>query len=350
MDDPILATKGSRSRRNRLAVRFCTGLLLLGFGVAFDKAKFHSTVVWIGVLYNISPRTVTVTIPEEKLQELIAIINRMLSRNVVPEKELRSFAGKAMNVATLIVVWRPFLAFIWAALSSSATRAPKNCIWTRQFRLSLLWLSEFLNGTAGTITRTYEYDQYYGSPAAVVITTDASPHGIGGFLTIQGKIVDYFSGEITDRDCEVLQRQRGSHEGQQAFESLAILVAVRLWHPTVRRHRATLSVRTDNMGALSVVAALKGKGPSLGVVARELALELGNCEFFPRTVTHLPGVANVLADSLSRRLDPSKQPWSVPHHVQHILSPSTLPPRDWGWWRVCSREYTYSTGYANLDI
>ena len=343
VDDPLLATKGTRARRNRLATRFCVALLVLGFDVAFSKAKFNSSVVWIGVSFKITPRTVTVTIPEEKLVDLLTWINKTLKINVVSEKELRSFSGKAMSVASIILTWRPFLAQLWAALSQGAVKAPRNCVWVKQFRNALIWLQEFINGTSGTIIRTFEYDLYYGNPDNVRITTDASPYGIGGFITINGRIAAFFSDEITATDCTILGVTHGSHTGQQAFEALAVLVAVRLWMPEITSRRATLAVRTDNIGALTVVASLKGKGPSMGLVARELALDFGSCSYAPRVVEHLPGVANVLADVLSRRLDPHKQPWRSPAQVAH-LSPTQVTARIPTWWRVHTREAAFSTG------
>ena len=65
-------------------------------------------------------------IEAEKIKELLELIASILSRNMIPLKELRTFAGKAMNIASLIVIWRPFLAACWAAppsrLMSSMTR------------------------------------------------------------------------------------------------------------------------------------------------------------------------------------------------------------------------------------
>ena len=86
-----------------------------------------------------------------------------------------------------------------------------------------------------------------------------------------------------------------------------------------------------------MVGALKGRGGALNIIARELALDLARSPYFPDTLEHLPGIANVLADSLSRRLDPGKQPWSLPPALAHV-TPSTLPNRDSAWWRVRALE------------
>ena len=61
---------------------------------------------------------------------------------------------------------------------------------------------------------------------------------------------------------------RGTHEAQQAFEGLALLVALRAWAILWKRQRLCLHIRSDNIGALTLFAALKGKG-SLTLLAQE---------------------------------------------------------------------------------
>ena len=271
----------------------------------------------------------------------------MLSCNVVTLKDLRSFAGKLMNIASLLVVWRPFLSQIWGALSSNnASHAPLNCVWTKQFKLSLLWMHEFLAGSQPYISRTFNYWEYYGPTQKITITTDASPFGIGGWLEIDGKIVSYFAGQIYDFDCEVLERPWGECISQQVFEALALLVAFRLWFCRLQHLRSYLSVRTDNRGALAVVSSLKGSGSALTLVARELALDLASCTYFPHVLEHLPGVANVIADVLSRKFDPNKKNWALPTCLEHL--PESVPvARSAAWWRTKTTEDSFATGKAN---
>ena len=82
-----------------------------------------------------------------------------------------------------------------------------------------------------------------------------------------------------------------------------------------------------------MLAALKGEGPFLGLVARELALDLGTCELFPTTAAQLPGVAKGTADYLSRRCDPSSQLWMLPSTLLNVRQ-VTLLPRGPTWYRM----------------
>ena len=343
VDDPILAIKGLKSRQARLAVRFCVALLLLGLNVAFNKAQLAHKVVWIGISFRVHRTLVEASIPEDKLMDIRAIITDVQRHNVISIKALRQLSGKCMNVASLLHVWRPFLHQFWAALSHIEGNAPTKCIWTKQIRHTLQWLFDFIAGNSGTAVRLFHHHTYFGDATRVTITTDASPWGLGGTLSISGKLVAYFLSPITTTDCATLERERGSCKSQQAFEALALLVALRLWLPHIRCTRSVLALRTDNVGALTVMSSLKGKGNALSLIAREAALDLANCSYFPQIIEHIPGISNVVPDSLSRKDDPSHQPWHLPWQCHHARE-EAVPQRTRLWWRTLSREASFAPG------
>ena len=143
----------------------------------------------------------------------------------------------------------------------------------------------------------------------------------------------FFHDDITDWDVKILGHEVGSNKGQQAFESLATLVAHRLWRPFLQLQRPIVKVRTDNTGALAVVASLKGKGNSMNLIAREFALDAGLCVYTPEIVEHLPGVTNVIADVLSRKKDPRyEKTWTLPQFLSNSRR-CIAPVRDYTWWK-----------------
>eukprot|EP00972_Heterocapsa_arctica_P112821 16433982-Heterocapsa_arctica.AAC.1 len=73
----------------------------------------------------------------------------------------------------------------------------------------------------------------------------------------------------------------GTPQGQQAFEALGLLVAMRLWKSMWQQRRVRLAVRNDNVGALTAVAKMKAHSASLSLCARELALDLADGTFGP---------------------------------------------------------------------
>ena len=62
--------------------------------------------------------------------------------------------------------------------------------------------------------------------------------------------------------------------------------------------------------------------------ARELALEFTQASFVPMIIEHIPGIANEIADVLSRRRDPARSStWILPPVLKH-LAPTEVPVRN----------------------
>eukprot|EP00435_Cladocopium_sp_Y103_P035423 s206_g9.t1 len=137
-----------------------------------------------------------------------------MSSNVIPAKKLRTLVGKCMSIASVLYVWRPFLQVLYAALHGP-NKAPNNCVWTKQVIHTLVWLRAFLNGESGSIRRVYNVDQYYNSGIKVQITWDASPYGMGAFLTVNGRVQQHFAIPISADDEEILGAKSGGCEAQQ---------------------------------------------------------------------------------------------------------------------------------------
>ena len=100
---------------------------------------------------KIKPHEVIVSIPREKLDDLLGIVNDMLGKNVVAIRAVRQLAGKSNHFASLVYVWRPFLSDLREALQEaenpqSPGHAPNGCIWVRQMEPALLWFRAFLHG------------------------------------------------------------------------------------------------------------------------------------------------------------------------------------------------------------
>ena len=73
-----------------------------------------------------------------------------------------------------------------------------------------------------------------------------------------------------------------------------------------------------------MVIRMQAKGAGTSVVARELALDVADCLYTPAIGEHVPGVANKLADYLSRLDD-------------HVDEPIPGPLRNVSWSEVSYR-------------
>ena len=222
VDDPWAVARGTERERDRHFALLALAWRTLGFPLAFSKGKRGRSLTWIGVQINPKASAAEAEVTAEKISELAALITEALSSNVVSVKAMRTFVGKAQNIAGIIHAWRPFLSNIWGAVSEANAgkrgTAPKGCLWTAQVRSDLEWISEFLAGTKGTISRMFHLSDYLCRGDQVTLVTDASPRGIGGRIKHQGKVIEYFSDRLQDYDLEVLQAERGDCKGQQAFE------------------------------------------------------------------------------------------------------------------------------------
>ena len=140
-------------------------------------------------------------------------------------------------------------------------------------------------------TRFFSYQEYTRTGETIETGTDASPWGIGSYLSIQGSIVQHFSDVVTEDDLSILKIERGSSDGQQVLEALALLVALKLWSEHVINRNVSLHVKGDNVGALILLLKMRPKTASLALIAREMALCVATSAFPPRTL-HTPGVAH----------------------------------------------------------
>ena len=214
--------------------------LALGFPFAFDKGQRGRQVDWVGHSIHVDTiaKKVTSSIKAQFLADLHATTRSFLKKNVLSLKEVRSYAGSANHVATLLWGWRPFLEELWAAITSPSTlrspacvgkrrktgdaehnkeekrkkhksNAPTNCIWTAQAKQALVWIDAFLSKEVGDLTRCWHLEHYLRKAADVTFNFDASPCGIGGTLVRFGRPVSWFMDAITDFDIAHLGIARG---------------------------------------------------------------------------------------------------------------------------------------------
>ena len=175
----------------------------------------------------------------------------------------------------------------------------------------------FLSGVKGALVRDFTVAAYSRTGKKVTIQTDASPYGIGAVLYVEGQAAEYLYDRIREQDEVQLGYKAGANLGQQAWEALAILAAVREWRSVWRHGRIALAIRSDNVGALTAVAKLTAGSPAMGLCARELALEVAEGSFAPDILEHISGVSNVIPDHLSRSFDPKlHNTWQLPDSLR----------------------------------
>jgi len=333
VDDPALVVRGSKAFRRAQVTLMVLVWRILGIRLAIDKGQCCSLVNWIGTTLSIHNGGVFATILQSRLDELQQIASTMSQLNIVSVKDLRSFTGKLQSVPSLLYMWRPFVHMFYAVLYAEPAGAPPNCRWVQQFRIPLAWILAFLAGNRGELERRFTVDAHLRRGPRLTITTDASPYGLGAVLELNGDIVAWFSSDITPGDKQVLSiGDQPNSSDQQVLEALALLVALREWSVHWRDRRVQLSVKSDNVAALTMVCKMQPHSERMAIIARELALDIGMSSVSPDDAVHIPGIANVAADILSRLNQPGKVT-PIPAYLTADLR-WDCQPRPPGWYRA----------------
>ena len=127
-DDPLAAFRGTDARRRLLATVMILVWESMGFGLAYPKGQLDQSVHWIGGTISCHPWGVTASIKDSIVTDIQADLLRMAKLQVISKKELHSLLGKLSHVAGLLIVIRPFLKPLWAALAcDKPSGAPREC-------------------------------------------------------------------------------------------------------------------------------------------------------------------------------------------------------------------------------
>lgn len=180
VNDPLAALRGSEQLRQKNAAIMVLVWEALGFRLAYSKGQLGSIVAWIGSTFTCESKGVRAWVKESIITDLCDDLRRISKRNVVSKKELHSMLGKLVHAAGLLLIMRPFLEPLWAALyckdQGDTSGCPHNCIWAKQIASSLQWLPAFFLGKTN-IERFFSLDAYLRTGAIVEMGTGASPWG-----------------------------------------------------------------------------------------------------------------------------------------------------------------------------
>jgi len=113
------------------------------------------------------------------------------------------------------------------------------------------------------------------------------------------------------------------------WEGLALLIAVRLWLPNLG-FTARVRCKSDNQGALHMLAKGKARSPDMNVLAREFAIDQALQVYRLSWLKHIPGLTNLEADALSRLHAP------IPSAIPSSLDQMEIIRVDLGksFWRI----------------
>ena len=317
VDDPVYVTCGTAEQRALALTKALLWATVAGFPLAWQKCDGGASLTWIGAAVSVASGRTAVSIPEDKIRDMLETCSDMRRKNTVPSRQVRKLAGRGSFVAGLVPVIAPFLRSLWATGAKHAEGSagdtpvrtpcaengrgrplPRHLVFVSQIKRDLSWLTAFLSRQRGTLIREH---LWVPPPARhrLRICVDASPWGIGGVLMHQSEPVAFFADALQTQDLRRFQASTGDSAFNTVWEALAILVALRLWRPRLSTS-GSFEIRSDSIGALGATLRCSSSAWRLNAVIAEIMLD--EAEFSSRiaVLCHIPGISNEWPDALSR--------------------------------------------------
>ena len=185
----------------------------LGFLVDKDKCSSPSTaMVFLGKTFDSD--TMSVSIPQSKLDEIRNIIQQLLSRKTITRRKLESVIGKLSYIADCIRSARLFIARLLELLHSVKSKSHHLNL-NSEAKKDLVWLLKFMDRFNG---RTAILEDDWCSPDEIM-ASDSTLVGIGG-VHQSSSGMQYFH--------EVIPLE-WKDQHICVYELLAILVCLHTW-------------------------------------------------------------------------------------------------------------------------
>ena len=269
-EDPETALTACNTLRSLLAE--------LGLPEAADKLWLPATVMeFIGILFN--TETLTMSIPEDKLQETLAELRRWHTKTRATRSDLQHILGKLHHIAKCAKPARLFVGRMLETLRRCPASGPVPL--DVGFKKDIAWFLNFVaqyNGKA----------MMYHPPAVedgLEVELDACLTGIGGLC----------AGEMYHAELPDWIQQPEHHISHT--EMINIVVACKLWKD--RWQHRTVTAFCDNIACVHVLQTGRGRDPFLLQCAREIWM-ISATHDFTLLPLHRPGQDNIAADCLSR--------------------------------------------------
>ena len=328
VDDPIMVFDSSDPKGDKQITVSILWAAVAGFPIKMEKTESGHSVKWIGAEMRIlqEDRAVSITIPADKVSEVVERITKIMARPVVGKKQLQSLAGALSFFASVVPLMRPFLGGIWAVLATDdgPSRARK-LVHTKRIAHSMEWILALLEESTVPFTRVVRSVK---PNSGAIIITDASTWGMGGVLLMGGAAIEYFSCPIPFQFTVKTGAIPGIPKHMALWEALCLLLAARIW--LVRFPiGSVVRVKADNISALYLLAKGKAKSPELQVVAREIALDQAKERYEVTILQHINTKLNITADPLSRQHDPVPPPFPQDRLGEAKRIPIEVGPDFW---------------------
>jgi hypothetical protein len=184
------------------------------------------------------------------------------------------------------------------AQARSTSAYVNHYVSTRRMAHALRWVEALLKTMLqGDLVRKFPYN--WEDVPLVHIVTDASPYGIGAYVWTSSGPTAWFSEPVHKIDLKALGVTAVSIH-ITVLEGVAIMLALR----TLVSQCVRVALKGDSLSALEALRSASARSPGLNAVIAEIAFDTAVKDVYLVSLTHVPGLANVDADALSRMYAP----------------------------------------------
>ena len=271
---------GIENSLHKATVAYDTALELLNYlGREISEKKCippSQTLTWIG--YNINAKDMVITIPNEKLLEIIEECKAWSVGALVCKKQVQMLAGKLNFIAKCIQPTKIFMNRILAFLRETPKYGKIPV--TQELIEDIKWFIEFAQEFNGLILLEKEKKPIW------TIECDACLEGAGGYSSTS-YISEKFTNQFKKINLKICQ-----------IEAINLVACMELLCPD-NPHNYDIVIHTDNQTAQSVFSSGYGKDKILTACARYVwkFSALNNCKL---QIIHKPGIELQIADAMSR--------------------------------------------------
>ena len=254
---------------------FATLTTCLGLKLAPDKTCPPATTLeWLGFMFD--SNELTVSIPQEKLDDLLTETQSWLTREYATKQQIQSLAGRLNHISLCVRPARRFMSRILEALRDIGD-APRIKI-SQDFKLDVRWFCEYARLSNHRILLEPRLP-------FLNIECDACPRGGGGFSS--NEFYQVIFPDAYRHNFNISQ-----------IEAMNLVIALKTLIPA-SVNNARIMVKTDNTGAKCALSTGRTRDRILAACAREVWL-ISATKQVDIMIHHAPGETLVLADALSR--------------------------------------------------
>jgi hypothetical protein len=278
LDDFLFVT---RSRLQGLAAleRFSRMCKIIGIPLVEEKTVGPSNILdFVGI--QLDTCLMEARLPPDKIQKCLLLLNQYLGLEKATLRQLQSLIGLLNFTVCVVSPGRPFLRRL-IDLTIGLKRPTNHRRLTREVKLDMLMWVEFLADFNG---RSFFLSDRFFSSETLHLFTDSSTSI--GFGLVFGTHWAHGIWEERFRSFNIA-----------ILEFYPIVLAVHLWADKLANK--VIIFHTDNEALVYVINKQTAKEPMLLSILRTLVLVCLKYNILFRA-EHIPGIQNVLCDSLSR--------------------------------------------------